>query len=401
MVVLPLILGAVALWSAMPAQAQTYTVLHNFTGGGDGGSPYAGLTIDAAGSFYGVTFYGGPSNDGVAFRFARSGTGWTLSPLYEFRGGSGGAYPSSSLVIGPDGALYGTTTGGGNSGCFDGCGTVYKLTPPASFCHSVSCPWTETVLYRFNSTNDGCQPQLGSLVFDRAGNLYGTTPYCGADGKGVVYELSRSGGSWTETILWNFTGGNDGGEPQGSLLIDGAGNLYGTASRNGANNEGLVYELSSSGSGWNLSPVYVFNGTTNGYQPWAGLAMDAQGNLYGSTSLGGANNGGTAFELSPSAGGWTYTVMKSFEASSGPTDSPTLDAAGNVYLGCSNCGIAGSAVQLSNVGGVWNSNLLHGFRGDTGAYPSGSLVLDASGNVYGTTNQGGANNYGVIYQIAP
>jgi uncharacterized repeat protein (TIGR03803 family) len=173
------------------AQAQTYSVLHTFTGGGDGALPESGLTADGAGNFYGVTSSGGPYQLGVAFRFSHSGAGWTLSPIYGFRGGSDGLGPYAAMVVGPDGALYGTTMNGGTGCGRNGCGTVYKLTPPASFCHSVSCPWTETVLYRFSGA-DGLQPTT-SVAFDRAGNMYGTTSEGGAYDQGAVYELAPSG----------------------------------------------------------------------------------------------------------------------------------------------------------------------------------------------------------------
>jgi len=196
---------------AIPAvHAQTYSVLHTFTGGMDGSSPYAGLTKDAAGNFYGATYLGGHGN-GVVFKLTRTGSGWVLTTLYAFQGGEDGSEADGGVTIGPDGALYGTTYSGGGNGCFGGgCGIVYRITPPATACRSVSCPWTETVLHRFGlADEDGALPVYGSPLFDRAGNLYGTTKGGGAFGEGTVYELTPSSGGWTENILWNFTGGND------------------------------------------------------------------------------------------------------------------------------------------------------------------------------------------------
>ena len=396
-VAIALMAGTVLLAVAVPgAQAQTYSVLHTFTDGSDGAGPQSGLTADGAGNFYGVAVQGGPYNLGVAFRFSHSGAGWTLSPIYGFRGGSDGAGPYGAMVFGPDGALYGTTFSGGAS-C--NCGTVFKLTPPASVCHSVSCPWTETVLYRFSGP-DGLEPRR-ALVFDRAGNMYGTTLQGGAYGWGVVYELSPSGNEWTESVLWNFTGGFDGENPLCSLLLDSAGNLYGTAPTGGYNNLGTVFELSPSGSGWSMSQIYSFDGQGNGSTPYGGLAFDAQGNLYGSTAHGGQFDAGVAFEMSPTGGGWAYTLMNDF-VTSGPQDSPALDAAGNVYFVCTTCGYSGYDAKFTDNNGVWTWSLLHGFTGGGGAtLPVGTLAFDASGNIYGMTYDGGSTNDGVIYEITP
>ena len=161
------------LWSiaaATSAHAQTLKVLHNFTGNGDGGTPSAGLTIDHAGNFYGTTMSGATGN-GTAFKLVHMGSGWVVNTLYTFQGGNDGSAPIARVLFGPDGALYGTTSLGG----FDGYGTVFQLRPPATACKSVSCPWGETVLYRFQGGSDGLSPQYGDLTFDNTGNIYGTT----------------------------------------------------------------------------------------------------------------------------------------------------------------------------------------------------------------------------------
>jgi uncharacterized repeat protein (TIGR03803 family) len=178
------------------AQGQTLTVLHSFTGGGDGEYPEAGLTMDRAGNFYGTTSEGGPADAGVVFRLSRVGSGRVLTPLYSFGGGADGAYPYGGVVIGPDGGLYGTTSHGGQHGQ----GTVYRLRPSPVPCHTVICPWEETVLYSFTGGDDGANPGWGNLVFDRAGNLYGTTVYGGFGGSGVVFELTPSNGHLLATL---------------------------------------------------------------------------------------------------------------------------------------------------------------------------------------------------------
>jgi uncharacterized repeat protein (TIGR03803 family) len=240
------------------------------------------------------------------------------------------------------------------------------------------------------------------VVFDRAGNLYGTTAQGGPYGQGDVYELSPAGNGWSETVLWNFTGGLDGGWPEGSLLVDSAGNLYGTTSTRGLNSKGAVFKLSPSGSGWNLSPIYSFEGQGLGSVPYSGLATDAHGNLYGSTVQGGQYNAGIAFELSPLGDGWTYSLISTFVAA-GPVAPPVFDAAGNLYFACEECGHDGYDVKLTDNNGVWSSTLLHGFGGggDGATSPVGSLVLDAGGNIYGMTYAGGAYGAGVIYEITP
>src|SRR5271169_6626419 len=180
-------LTTVALQSA---QAQTVTILHSFTGHGDGGAPYAGLTMDQAGNFYGTTLAGG-AGYGTVFKLTHSGSNWVLSTVYAFQGGNDGGYPTARVVFGPDHVLYGTTSGDGDNG---GQGTVFNLRPPSHPCRSINCPWTETVLYRFTGTDDGGYPGYGDLTFDAAGNIYGTTMDGGANCSpyyncGVVFEL--------------------------------------------------------------------------------------------------------------------------------------------------------------------------------------------------------------------
>ena len=227
----------IVLIGAIAAQGQTFTVIHKFTGS-DGANPYAGLTIDRGGNLYGTTQYGGhlsstcPGGCGTIFRMAQRGSGWLLSDLYEFTAGPEG-YPQARVVFGPDGTLYGTASGFGGYGD-NGPGAVFNLRPPATVCKSVSCPWTETVLFQFVYGGTGFFP-LGDLTFDAAGNIYGTTQYggltqyCSGGGCGVAYELTQSGGVWTESILHAFTSGADGAYPNSGVIFDQAGNLYGTA----------------------------------------------------------------------------------------------------------------------------------------------------------------------------
>ena len=380
------------------AQTHTITVLHSFTGGGDGEYPTAGLTMDRAGNFYGTTMNGGASNLGVAFRLSPVGSGWVLTPLYSFQGPpNDGENPSSGVVFGPDGALYGTTRSGGQHGE----GTVYRLRPSPVACHSVICPWEETVLWSFGGSDlDGANPGFGNLVFDQAGNIYGTTTFGGFGTFGVVYELTPSNGVWTESILFYFDQ-ETGYLPYSGVIFDSSGNLYGTTSgHNAGRDAGVVYELSPSGSGWTEN---ILSDVDLGAATCGGVVMDGQGNLFGASGCQSTGYPGGVFELTPSNGGWTFNVLHTFSGGPyGPYDGPTLDAAGNVYGTSSATGLydAGEVYKLTPSNGGWTYNSVS-FDGSNGSDPLGSVILDAAGNIYGTTRSGGANGYGTIWMITP
>ena len=206
-----------------------------------------------------------------------------MTSLYTFQDGQDGSDPWARVVFGPDGSLYGTTYSGGGSGCnqgYDiGCGTVFKLRPPAHSCAATSCPWNETVLYRFTGGDDGANPGAGDLIFDSAGNIYGTTMAGGSNGDGTVYKLTRSGNTWTESVLHSFSALQDNGRlPFGGVILVN-GNLYGTTMCSGYEAfciGGMIYELSPSGS--NFQTVSVFN---NGWSfSQASLTPDGQGSFY-------------------------------------------------------------------------------------------------------------------------
>jgi uncharacterized repeat protein (TIGR03803 family) len=392
------------------AQAQTFTVIHAFTGGGDGYYPYGGLTLDGAGNLYGTTTdYTGP---GTVFKLKRSSGGWVLNTLYTFHFYDG-AIPQGRAVLGPNGTLYGTTTefGSGGSGCGDeGCGVVYNLRPPRTACHSVVCPWTETVLYNFNGYADGGGPNYVDPVFDQGGNLYGTTFLGGSNGVGVVFKLTHSGGGWTESVIHNFTI-TDGAAPASGMIFDGAGNLYGTTYTGGIYGYGNVFRLAPIGSGWTASTLYSFQGGPDGSGPIGGLMFDQLGNLYGTTFTGGSSGGGTVFELVPSGGNWTYSLLYGLNggSGSGPQGNLAMDAAGNLYGATYAGGIHGygSVFKLTPMIGSWTYTSLHDFTGgNDGANPVAGVTLDANGNVYGTAVQGGMQGFncggcGVVYEITP
>lgn len=297
------------------AQAQTYHVIHYFTGGADGDEPWAGLTIDAGGNLYGVAEGGGDLHFcrgfgcGTVFKLMHTDSGWAFTTLYQFHGFDGAA-PQANLVFGADGALYGTTGAGGElqGWCDDGCGggTVFKLQQTDPECQGPNCAWTETTLYRFNSFDDGVNPS-SPLTFDSAGNIYGTTPNGGSASLGVVYRLRYSEGGWSEQLVHTFTGPPDGAVPYSNVLIDRAGNLYGTAQGYDYSG-GVIYELMPGQSGWTENILHTFT-YNEGIDPIGGVSTDLAGNFYGATAGGGYGNGeyGVVYELSRSGSSGTST----------------------------------------------------------------------------------------------
>lgn len=394
------------LYVTQAAQAQTFTVLHAFSGS-DGAYPSAVPIFDRAGNLYGPTSSGtGDASNGTIYKVGPHGSGWVLSSLYHFQGGSDGAYPSSPVTFDQSGTAYSVTLNGGSDNCTpNGCGTIFKLRPPAAFCRSISCPWDETQLYAFPYGGNGDHPS-GPLIFDQAGNIYGTAG--GGSGLGIVYQLTPTAGGWTENILHVFGGHGDGADPNG-LISDSAGNLYGTTYYAGPSQPGCgtVYEMSPSGSSWTFTVLYSFSC----YDPDGGylygrLAIDAAGNLYGTTNVGGDQGDGTIFELSPQGGTWVHTVLYSFGAG-GFSYPGTLvfDAAGNLYGVADGVG-DGAVFKLTHSGNSWTYTTLHYFTGGSdGRGAVDTVVLDGSGNVYGASPQGG-NDYcqygcGTLWEITP
>ncbi len=414
-----LIVTLIAAALIQPAQAQTYTVIHTFLGGADGNEPAYGMTIDPAGNIYGSTFEG-DDGTGSVYRLRYRNSFWQLNPLYVFTGGpnSPGAIPYAGVVIGPGGSLYGTTAYGGEGSCSTwggtlGCGTVFKMQPPITFCVNATCYWTETRLFEFNGASGGATPYGGIPIFDQAGNMYGTTFAGGggtcAGGCGLVYELSPANGGWTENVLYSFNGGSsDGASPWAGVIFDQAGNLYGTTEFGGAYGYGTIYELSPSGSGWTEKVLYNFQGQADGGWPYAGLVFDRQGNLYGATTEGGAGQGGTLFQLAPDGSNWNYQTLCSFtrqmgEFAGGPVATPAMDAAGNLYGATGGDGAYGfgSVFKASSSGGNWTCTSLYDFTGgNDGRLPRSNLVLDSNGDIYGSA-AGGAQGYGVVFEITP
>jgi uncharacterized repeat protein (TIGR03803 family) len=331
----------------------TEKVLHAFTDNGtDGLNPYAALVRDTKGNLYGTTFNGGSQAVGTVFELSpKTGGGWTYKILHSFvDSGTDGQYPYAALILDSAGNLYGTTTEGGVN--LDG--TVFELSPPAAG----SKVWTETLLHMFDPDADDGSAPYASVVFDKTGNLYGTTYGGGLYGYGTVFELTLSSGVWTETVLHNFGNGNDGQNPLASLVLDASGDLYGTT-LGGGKFPGMLFELLPPKAGhdvWTEKVIHNFGANLKeSYEPRAGVIFDGSGNLYGTASEGGGV-AGEAFEFSPkSGGGWTETILHKFIAATG----------------------------------------------HDGYFPRCNLILDGAGNLYGTTSAGGVDGNGTVFEIIP
>lgn len=388
------------------AEAQTFTVLHTFTGGADGSTPVAGLTNGPSGVLYGTTpfggIHGGTDCCGTVFKLNKVNSSWIFTPLYEFFAGGDGYLPYGGVTIGPNGALYGTTQSGGS----DNIGVVYELRPSPTTCRSVLCYWNETVLHSFTGAPDGDFPEDVSLVFDPAGNIYGTTFYGGSIGYGTVFELTPSGGGYTESVIHSFGYPDGGSYPNSGVVLDAAGNLYGTTQYGGTGtncmlNCGTVYQLVPSNGGWTENVLVNFPGGSGAGSPLSNPIVDASGNVYGAAFF--------IYKLAPSGGGFTYSVISNLNAYCGAGSALARDAAGNLYGACGGGPGAdgyGWIFELTNCDQTCTVIDLHDFTGGSdGAEPSGAPVLDANGNLYGTATQGagscngGHSGCGTVWEI--
>ena len=404
--------------SVAPMHAQNFNVIYSFTGNLDGGNPPNGLSMDGNGTFYGTTSWGGrhggncgANGCGAVFALVHSNSGWQLTPLYNFLGGNDGLFPPTRVVPARDGRLYGVTQTGGGGPCQgrngNGCGTVFQLSPAAPLCRNSHCFRAETVLYRFQGGADGAYPE-GEIVFDQAGNLYGTTSGGGSSGCsggcGVVYELTPLNGGWTQSVLYSFAGGEDGSHPDARVTFDGFGNLYGTTMRGGTADCGTVFQLTPSQSGWTKKTVYEFTCGNDGGYPVVGIIFDQSGNLFGATLDGGENGGGTVFKLVPSGNTWIFSLVYSLTGFgfSGPGGDLVFNN-GNLYGTTSADGInsLGNVFELSPSGGDWIYTSLYDFGGgNDGGAPFSNLIFDGNGNMYGTALNGHFG-FGNVFQITP
>jgi uncharacterized repeat protein (TIGR03803 family) len=440
----------------------------------NGAFPVTGVIADGAGNLYGAAQYGSNGVPGMVFELKQNGRGWSETVLYDFcsQANCNDGESPNGLFVDSSGNLYGTTVHGGSPGY----GVVFELTPPTP----PSTTWTYTQLYAFCSKSncaDGANP-WGKLTMDASGNLYGTASQGGSPGAGVVFELTpnQSHTVWTETVLYNFCsqGCSDGETPYAGLLLDGAGNLYGTTAYGGVFGVGTVFELTPPtppSTTWTQAVLYSFQGCTDvcrdGVYPETPLLMDAAGNLYGTTLYGGAGDGGycntsigcgSVFELmrpsQTTGSAWTESVIYSFCSQPNCADGlpyypigySSLDASGGLWLGCGRgrlspdttpacdrivlfgttfgggksgcyfnvgCGVVFALTpDLSQT--VWTESVLYSFCSQTncddGYEPTGGVAADALGNLYGVAYVGGGTSggfcayyegCGVVFKLTP
>jgi uncharacterized repeat protein (TIGR03803 family) len=371
---------ALMLAAASLGNAQTFKVLYSFIGGTDGNGPVAGLVRDTAGNLYGTTQFGGSSGNGVAFKVDINNN---ETVFHTFTGNTDGGQPVAPLLRDGAGNLYGTTEFGGSSNN----GVVFELTSAGK----------EIVAHSFASVDDGMNPVAG-LIADSSGNAYGTTCCGGDNGWGAVFKIT-SPRSWS--LLHSFGSGTDGIDPVAPLVRDKAGNLYGTTATGGTSSVGIVFKIDSSG---HETVLYNFTGGADGGYPHAGLILDAAGNLYGTTVGGGSASGlsgdGVVFKLSPAG---QETVLHTFAGPDGvnPYAGLVSDSAGNLYGTTSGGGTFDWGV-IFKIDKTGNETVLHSFTGGVdGSCPMAGLIRDAAGNLYGTTQFGGNTQSGVVFKLTP
>ena len=395
-----LVMGAATSLLITAAWAASATKLvYSFGGNADGEYTDTELVRDSAGNLYGTSVQGGIFGGGTVFQVNPAGM---HTVLYDFTGGADGGEPYKGVTLDAQGNLYGTAVTGGGGSCEGGCGVVYKLSNSGG-------SWNQTVIHTFTGS-DGSGP--GSPVaIDKNGDVFGTTPTGGANGIGVVYQLREDAGAWKFRVIHTFTGGDDGGGGSASrLLIDAAGNLFGVCTVGGANGFGTVFEMSQHQGQWQFTTLYAFKDSPDGALPYGGLVADRAGSLFGTTYYAGANDLGTIYQLTKINGVWTERVLYSFQGGSdggSPISTLVADAAGNLYGTTSEGGAAacgcGTIFKMSrDTTGKWTETVAYRFPGTPQpGFAYNGLVADPSGIFYGATVHGGSGNDGAIYKFRP
>jgi uncharacterized repeat protein (TIGR03803 family) len=399
---------------AMATGPQEHT-LYTYAGLSHGGAPFEmdGLIADKAGNLYGTAEQGGDKGCGVVFELSppsAPGSPWTETVLYNFQNGLDGYYPMGGLALDTAGNLYGATAYGNGTGN----GSVFELSPPTV----AGGPWTETTIHQFQNGTDGSVPVSG-VILDSKGNLYGTTYYGGSENHGTVFEMSPPavlGGSWTETILHTFTGTPasypGGANPNGGLLLNSQGALFGTTvSGGGSTFSGVVFKLVPPAPGllnWREQVLYSFTEGSDGANPTGDLALGPNGSFFGVTSQPGGFNGfgyGTVYKMTPPAvegGSWTETTIYTFTG--GGSDAvpvSVMSHGGNLYgTTGGQYNFNGEIFELSLKDGIWQETILHSFAGTDGTYPVARLAY-SNGGFFGTTLSGGRLNSGVFFEVIP
>jgi len=401
------IFSAILFTIGTRAAAQKEKVLHNFNSA-DGAYPSGNLIFDSAGNLYGTVSGGGVDYSGRAYELTPVDGVWKEEVLADLGPQNSRPCPCSGLTLGAGGSLYGMTYNGGA----DGYGSVFELTA------KTGGGWAESGLRSFydrgQPSGGGYYPN-GGVTINAAGNIYGTTNAGGASNYGTVFELIRNAdGTGTEQVLHSFdpNSGGDGSEPAGGVILDASGNVYGTTAVGGAYSAGTVFKLTPVAGGvWAEQALHSFGSGSDGAYPYATLTFDSFGNLYGTTTGGGGGHGaGTVFELSPGEGGvWNEKVVHTFEEGTADGQTPyapvVIDVEGNLYGTTTLGGVYGYGVALElkpASGGDWTEAVLHNFgHGIDGQNPSGGLVFDLEGNLYGATALGGTEGDGTVFEIKP
>ncbi|HYK52701.1 MAG TPA: choice-of-anchor tandem repeat GloVer-containing protein [Candidatus Eremiobacteraceae bacterium] len=409
------LLTVLTLTRAANAHEPHITIIGAFAGSGAGFTPLAAVTFGPDGTLYGTTTGGGTARCkcGTVFSLRLVGSTWTLTTIHNFQGGRDGAVPAAPLLVDPHGVIYGTTIDGGN-GCPAGCGTVFKLTP-------IGARYSESILYRFTGGADGGFPS-GGLIEDVSGALYGLAGAGGntgcQQGCGVAYKLTPNGSTYTESVLHTFMGGaTDGATPNYTTLVaDKAGDLFGTTIGGGDMlcdlGCGTAFELKPSSHGYDESVLHFFSGPPDGAEPYGGPIFNVDGALYGTTELGGAINAcqsssgcGTVYELAPGQNGFTESVVYSFAGGAdafGPEQALVADKSGTLYGAAPGGGRANLGVlfKLARSGSGYTETVLHDFhgRGD-GFGPYGALVVGRFGRLFGTAITGPDGFGGEVFEF--
>ena len=396
--------------SCMPEQSGNFRVIHDFTAGPDGYAYPSGVAIDSAGNLYGAAL---SSEFGTIFKLANAGSNWLLSTLYNFTGSNDGSYPGG-VIVGKDEILYGGA-GGGTGNCnFGDCGLIFGVKPAPNACQSLPCAWTENVLYEFTGDTDAYDG--GGLVSDPAGNLYGLSQYGGAWQNGAVFELVPSPGGWQEKILYSFTGGSDGAVPL-TIVFGNDGNIYGnTAGGGGSRDNGVVFQLTPSAGSWTETVLYDIPNYDYTIGIPNSLVQTPAGDLIATFQyfvINGwdENYYGRIFELSPSNGQWIYsTLLDGYNPNYNVWifNNLAIDSTGNFLYG-TGTGIAnedqdpiyyGFIFRATPTGSGWN----FGFPvlwSNTYFPASGALAVDSHGNLFGTTTNCGLHSDGTVWELSP
>jgi len=386
--------------SLVAASATTTDVIFSFEQG-EGEYADTDLETDNAGNIYGTTVLGGDFGGGTVFQLSPTANGWEHAVLYSFTGGADGGEPYKGVTIDRRGNLYGTAVTGGSGGCEGGCGVVYKLTKSRG-------TWNQTVIHAFTGGDDGSGPGARVTV-DRSGNVYGMTPTGGTYGVGTIYKIHPHAGTWEFQVIHTFTGGDDGATGSAGRMLLQQGRLYGAATVGGLYGSGVVFELTPTAVGeWDFRALYSFHGQPDGSFPYGALLRGPLGKIYGTTYYGGENGIGAVYELSPrQVGEWDGRVIYSFQTGSdgnSPISNLVRDVAGNLYGTTSEGGLgSGTIFKLTPIGGgQWTESVVHPFEGPPdGGFSYNGMVVDRFGNFYGATVHGGTDDDGCVYKFTP